>query len=606
MSQAVSKVTRFCVAFMVIINSMQVWALPNFSATNQSVVWEQRADEIRVSFQLRQDATLVNIQVINGRGSIVYNEQLFNLRAGVGRWEWDGYVRRNQPLEQGLYRVIFSTQFINGVTERDEIQLRVTERKIIPGREQRGYAAPVIVPYQPSYKTLGNISILRRIDDDRDQYNSETRINLGYKDKGDNFTLDANIGYFRNTDGIENADGSYGRAQRFWDNGELDLVYRRTLGFFNDPLRLFADFRSTNDKLGARFKHRFSSGEFVALGYEGQGAANGKEKGVAARWKGKLNNSLFYGVSVTDSGIRTRSTNKVSNRAYAVDIDWRATNNNRVTGQYAITDTDDESTENSINGSGEGGRITWYYQGREGLRTSLGYLNLSSDYNALLSDPGNQVRNGVAGPELTIDYFLPVASEAGLKDLAIGMRAFSYDGKDENSNVKQTELFAQASVQSIRVTGNFRRRVEDGDVQTTLQISEFHNWTHTWRGGFQYSMIDTAGITSQRALLSANTGSLEHYKRVGLELVRRSGDGVLDGPVDEVSLLANGRSGNVLYETIVRYSNNDIDNDVNVFAQLGYEREYLHRYKFLVFLAMGDRSTSQIAKRVEAGIQLRF
>jgi len=582
-----------------------VIAAPDFNTSPASLVWDETKSDIQIAMQLRRDATLVNIQVINTQGATLYNEQLFNLRAGTTVWRWSGEINRTAKIESGLYRVVFQMRFIDGVTEQEVVQLRVIKSERDKGTKEGAYAPPIIKPIEPSYRLNGDFSFLRRFDSERDDVISETRLNIRYADSGDDFNLRSNIGYFRRSNGIENGDSSYALYQRFWDKGSADFVYRQSLGFFNDPLRLFSDFRSQNDKLGARVQQQFSAGQLTLLGYDGQGL--GKETGSAARWQGKITESLKYGVGLTHRNNRTTQNINTTNNVSGFDLDWQPSKNHRVAAQYVVTSTDDDTGAiSTIDGNGQGSRLIWYYAGETGLRASLGYLNLSSNYNAVLSDPGDQIRTNAKGPELTINYFQPQTDSDWFKDIAIGLRAFSYERDNNEPDTKQFDVITQALVKDVRVSGNYRRRDESNNVTTTLLLSEQHKWTDDWRGGVQYTRIKTSGTTTQRMLISGSTGTINRSHRLGLEIGHRSGASLADGSVDEVGLLANGRFNQFVYEALIRQTNNDEDDDVNAFALLGYEKLYLHRYRTLAYISFGDRSATQIAGRVELGIGVRF
>jgi len=592
----------FCV---ILFNPITVFAAPDFNTDPTSIVWNSEKSDIQVAMQLRRDAASVDIRVINIEGGTLHNEQLFNLRAGTTVWRWSGKVDNADTIEPGLYRIVFQLRFIDGITEQEVVQLRITKPQQDTNGRGDAFAPPVIKPVEPSYQLNGDFSFLRRFDSERDDVISETRLNVRYADKGKDYNLRTNIGYFRRSNGIENGDSSYALYQRFWNKGSADLVYRQSLGSFNDPLRLFSDFRSQNDKLGARIQQQFSVGQLTLLGYEGQGL--GEETGSALRWQGNLTDTLKYGVGVTYRNNDSAQNQSTSNNVSGFDLDWQPSKKHRVAAQYVITSTDDDNTvSTAIDGNGQGSRITWHYTGETGLRASLGYLNLSSNYNAVLSDPGDQIRTNAEGPELTLNYFKPQTDTDWLKDIAVGLRAFSYSRDNNESDTKQVDVITQVSVKDVRLSGNYRRRDESDNVTTTLLLSEQHKWTKDWRGGVQYSRIKTSGTSTQRMLVSGSTGTSSRSHRLGLEIGRRTGTSLADGAVDEVGLLANGRLNQFVYEGLVRQTINNNDDDVNVFALFGYEKLYLHRYRALAYVSFGDRSATQIAGRIEFGIGVSF
>ena len=79
-------------------------------------------------------------------------------------------------------------------------------------------------------------------------------------------------------------------------------------------------------------------------------------------------------------------------------------------------------------GSGIGHRVGWESAAWEGLRFRSGYLDLSTGYNALVSDPGNQITTNTRGREMSVDYSVPALGST-VDNLRVAAQAFLYNAK---------------------------------------------------------------------------------------------------------------------------------------------------------------------------------
>jgi len=601
--------TRRLIMMTLLLLSQQAVAAPDLTLNNPFQTWSPDRGDINVSFLLRREVNTLSVRVLDAEGKVRYNEQLFNLNPGPNHWQWSGKQPDGKLLTKGLYQIELTAIFPDGTQEQERLQLRIIAAPEITTEPASGFAPPAIKPYEPGYRLNGNLNYYYRKDNESDDVSHETRLNIRYFDQGEQYRLDANFGFLNRDPGIQNTDSTYAQYSRFWDQGQADLVFRRSLGNFEGPLRLFADFRTQNNKLGGKVSHQFESGTLTALAFDGQGGV-GKETGGAARWHGKINPQWEYGFSATRRKTYDRIVGDTQNDAYSVDLRWKINNTNSLRAahvrSHADSDVPGNNTSTVVEGKGSGNRLTWENTSLPGLRVNLGYLDLSRNYNAVLSDPGNQVTGNVKGPEGTFEYFRPNVT-GSITDLALSLRAFSYDRYSHDPSITQQEINAQFMVRkAVRVSGNYRRRSDNGLTTTTMRLAEQHQWNARWRGGVQYSKTTSDGSRTQRVLIDGSTGSSTRYHRLGLELVRRDGRSITNGPVEEVGLLASGRYQRFLYEALARNTRDDNIDDVNVFAKLTYQQQYLHRYVSSFYVALGDRSTTETADRIEVGAGLSF
>ncbi|MDQ6958061.1 MAG: hypothetical protein Q9M24_02990 [Mariprofundaceae bacterium] len=314
-----------------------------------------------------------------------------------------------------------------------------------------------------------------------------------------------------------------------------------------------------------------------------------------------LTPEIDYGLGFTTHRIRDPVGGNSTKHAGSLDTGWSFTKSNRIVAEGVYTQTTGISV-----GNGFGTRMAWVYTGFPGLRSSLGYLNLSSNYGASLSDPGNQVNGNVKGPEATINLFSPKLS-LWFEDLSLAVNAFSYRRRNNEPRINQLDLQTQFSIKkAVQVSGSFRRRRESGSVSTTMRFAEQHAWSEAWRGGIQYSLNSFIGSRTHRIVVDASTGLADFHHRFALELIRRSGAGVLFGSVREAGLLGSGRWHHLIYEAVLRFTDRVDQNGLNSFARLAYEENFLHRYLGNVYFTFGDRSALSTAQRYEIGTALSF
>jgi len=575
-------------------------AAPELTVEPPFLVWNGQSSPVRFTLALRKDARRLVIRVRDSEGQVLHREELFNWTPGLHEWKWSGKLQSGEILATGIYNIEFRIFFTDDSSEDESTQLRVIPVPEAAVRAPGGYTPPTIKPYEPSYRISGNLSTFRRFDGENDTNTTETRLNSRYTDHGEHFKVDANLGYFRRSPRFENFDSSNALIRGNWDGGVATAVFRRSLGDFRDPLRLYADFRTQNDKFGFRWNQHIRTGELSALAFKGKGTTQ-REAGGAARWQHALSPDIDYGLGFTSHRVRDPLTGETTTYAGSLDSGWNFTKSNRIVAEGVYTQTTGISA-----GNGFGTRMAWVYKGLPGLRTSLGYLNLSSNYGASLSDPGNQITANVRGPEATLNFFSP-AMGPWIRDLALTANAFTYRRRNNKPRINQIDWRTQFSVKkAVRVSGSYRRRREAGNLSTTMRFAEQHAWSDAWRGGVQYSMNTLTGSRTHRILIDASTGLADAYHRIALELIRRSGTSVLFGLVKEAGLLASGRWRHLVYETVLRFTDRLDQNGLNSFVRLAYEEKYLHRYLGNIYFAFGDRSALGTARRYEIGAALSY
>ncbi len=579
-------------------------AAPFLNLSEPFLRWRPGEGELQVVFHSRKEIDSLVITIRRLDGGVVFREERQNLVQGPGRWRWDGRLGDGGRIAPGHYRIVLQARFTDGGQESERGDLRVLPPRAGAVEGRPGFAPPP-VPYQPlPYELSGRVRYFERWDNSKGQTTGDFRSTVRFRQQGTHHLVDLNLAYFRRSGGISNFDNSTARLQGSWDGGGIDFVFRRSLGDFDDPLRLFADFRSHYDKRGIRLDHSTGHLKVVALALRGY-PAGGAEQGQAARISGRLHDTLALGLSYARRNLNQEPFSSLESRAAGLDLRWQPGGAGQLAFEHVVSDAGGGIAAQP-QGRGRGDRLLWSFRNDSGLSGSLGYLDLSPHYNAAFSDPGNQVTSDAYGPEATLLWLYP-GRIGPLTSLRFNGNLFYYARRAHEGSINQVDFTLHGKAFSIDFSSNLRSRQENGLRSTSLLVSLRRPLAETWLGELQYNGSISRGNLSQRLLLGASSRSgVAHNRRVNLEFNTRHGDAVANAPVYEYGLLLSGREGRFSYETILRYTHAGNDTGTNLFARAAYDTLWLHRYAPMIYLSIGDRSTVRTAARIEVGLEVRF
>ncbi len=588
--------------------SPDVEAAPDLLAQPSFLTWKQSDDEMMVNLTTRRDISILTVRVSNLDGEVIHRDELINQTEGVLEWKWNGRDGQNRTLLAGQYRIEFESVFADGSNETESVTLRVvsTDQLIDSQRPEHGFAAPAVNYREPSHRLRGTTRLFRRFDNERDQNTTEFRSSIRYSDRGEQYRTDINFAYFERTGRPGNFDNSAARFNYLWGSGDVDFVYRRSLGDFSDPLRLYADFRSQHDKKGIRVGQILGNSKMTILALRGTPSVFGEEHGQAFRLEGRVLDNLYYGLSHVRRNFESSADRSSDSSAQAIDLSWEITDQHRIAFEHALTDTSGGDVSITT-GNGQGDRLTWFYTSSSGLKTGLGYTDLSRSYNAAFSDPGNQISGDIHGPEMSISWQHP-GDGSYLSNLYLATNAFYYDRHSNADHIDQIDATGQFMLLNrFNIAANIRSREELDRRSTTILLSEQHPLNADWYANTQYNRISGTGSVTHRLLIGASLSrGREFQQRIGMEFNNRTGRFIANGPVNEYGVLISGRVRNIGYESIVRYTHSDNASGTNLYVKATIETLYLHRYAPLAYISLGDRSSIKTADRIETGLEFRF
>jgi len=378
----------FATALLILGSIPVARAAPELTLNRPFVKWQPSMGDLAIDYRSRREIQTLTLRILRLDGTVVYRDERFNLLPGLAHWRWDGVLPGGGRISPGQYRIVLEAHLDTGAKEVERGDLRV-----LPGRPEakaRTSFAPPPAPYEaPPYELTGRLGFFRRHDNSLGQEISDFRSTTRLREAGAHHLLDLNLDYFRRTGGISNFDNSAGRVKTFWNSGGVDLVFRRSLGDFDDPLRLFADFRSQHDKRGIRIDQRLGKIRVIAIGLRGY-PGRGAEHGQAARLTGQVTQGLEVGLSYARRNLNQAPFASLDSRVGGLDLRWRVSGRQQWAFEHAISQASGDAPVQP-RGTGRGDRLSWSYRMDNGLSTRLGYLDLSPDYNAAFSDPGNQI-----------------------------------------------------------------------------------------------------------------------------------------------------------------------------------------------------------------------
>lgn len=577
---------RLLMVWCLLMNS--AYAAVTFNVLPNTMTYHQ--DEAsHLMFDFRKDVKKLEITIADNHQKTNYHFQQFNLPQGQFKWQWHGQSDNQSRLSPGFYQVNASVLFEDGQTDNETIPLRIYPPKKITSVPT--FAPPLFKYKPPDYHISGLLSGSRRYQKITDQYLTENAFDTKLIKATQQWQADGQFSYFQRGD-AENTKNSNAGYHQQWSKHRVDLIYRQNLGFFSDPLRLYADFKTEHDKVGIKYSHQYLD----VITAQGKRSDGGRENIVA----GQIKVPLISAIRLNLSHVRHDLAQTTAlNDSHASNISMDATFRQH---QFQLSGV---STETDKANHGEGYRFNWLMKSRMGLKTQLGYLDLSEHYNAALSDPGNQISRDLYGPEGSVDYLY--SGQSWLSRLGLNLSGFDYKKHSDKTAVYLIQLGSQLTLfKKYQFSLNYRQKSENQTHFETFQLSEQHLWFSKYPGNLQYSNTFTTGTQTHRFNLSFSTGLGQYYHRIALDNIYKEGSFVKDGPFIENSLILSGRYDRFYYDLNVRNTTSKASEGVNGFLYLAYQQQFLQRYDWRIYLELGDRSAIESVPQIEMGLSIGY
>ncbi|MBL0714359.1 MAG: hypothetical protein JJV98_11725 [Desulfosarcina sp.] len=439
---------------------------------NDAGLFDPSWGPIKISFELRKDTSLVEVAVTDFRNQVVRHYSLVELRAGDHDVTWDGMNENGQRLADGPYQLLFRAHFKDGSEDIAEVKARIASVA-----EQTGGPVPDALPPEAHvYKIEGSVSSFWRHNNDRDkdQNEGEVRVRKRLSYAGDNRKVDAVFSAIKPFyEGEANYDGSHAMFEQHWGSGRLAGVFRDGLGSFDDPMKLFSDFKSERKKYGFKLEQSQGAAGTNALIFRSEGDVNTNEQGAAARVFYGHDDSWRVGSSYTYR--KGRGTNRQGNsRNHAMALDVRLPVRETVAIVAESVRTSDSLLNNDF------GYVVSAEYDYGPLRISNGFIDLGENFKAPFADPLRHVRGDVRGLEATLDYTM-TESLYFLTTPALAMSYFDLKRHSDNERIREIDAslrFGLGAHDSIFLSW-FGRAESGGDNHSFLG-SLNHQWDDVW------------------------------------------------------------------------------------------------------------------------------
>jgi hypothetical protein len=104
-------------------------------------------------------------------------------------------------------------------------------------------------------------------------------------------------------------------------------------------------------------------------------------------------------------------------------------------------------------------------------------------------------------------------------------------------------------------------------------------------------------------MLDTAMNSDDLFMRVSLERLRSVTDDAADSPFEESSVHFDIHRGPWKGNLTGSYIRQGTESGINMFARLEYLTEFLHRYRLITYLALGNRAAFETEKQIEMGVE---
>ena len=564
---------------------------------NDAGIFDPDQGPLIVPYELRKDAKEVVVRIRDFRGQVVRQERFIELLAGDHTFEWDGRDANGDRLPEGNYEIVFEAHFKDGSRGGGVVAARIATIGPAPGAP----APELLPPEEHLYKISGSVSSFWRHDgenhEDSDQVRVRTRFSYADDTRRADGILDAIDTY---PGGDTNYDASQAYAEQRWAKGRIKGVFRDSLGDFEDPIKLFSDYKSARKKFGFRADQGAGAWQATGLAFTTEGDVDTEASGSAVRLRFGEDGGWRWGAGFTHQEARLGddSDERYRNQAMATDLQLPIIEPLTLSVEYV-------HTEDTVKGSDNGytALVAWD-QGR--LRLSGGYIDLGEDFFADFADPLHGVTTDARGIEAGADVVLPSAGQF-FKNPIFTMRFFDLrrHSNDETQREMDASLRFAAGERDTFFLNWYGQENDDGTTHTFLGTAT-HQWSPWWASSLQVNRVDAEGSGTWRFTLDTAYRREEQTARVALEWIRRSIDAATLSPYTETNLRLDWDNRRWGVQLQGRYSENAEDSGFNAFGRVEYRREFLHRYQVVTYASLGNRAAFEFENQVEVGVELQF
>lgn len=564
---------------------------------NDAGIFDPDREPLSVGYELLKDAEDVAVRIRDFRGQVVHQYRFIELVAGDHTFGWDGRDQNGERLPDGNYELLFEVRFKDGSRGRSLVTVRIATIPQAPGAP----APELLPPEKHAYKISGSVSSFWRHDGENHEDTSQVRVRTRFSYADDASRVD---GVFAAIDTFPGGDTNYDASQAFaeqrWEHGKIKGVFREGLGGFDDPIKLFSDFRSERKKFGFRVDQGIGALQATGLAYTTEGDVDTEGSGAAARVRYGEEGRWQWGAGFThrEALLLDGSDDQYRNQAMAADLRVPIIEPLTLSVEFVHTEDSEKSSDNGYTA------VAAYDQGR--LRLSAGYIDLGEDFSADFADPLHGITSDARGVEASADYSMP-STWRYFRNPIMTMRFFDLKRHSDDETVREIDTSLRFAIgeRDTFYLNWYGQENEDGTTNTFLGTAT-HQWNPWWATSLQTNHIDAEDSGTWRFTLDTTYRREEQTARMALEWIQRTIDASVLSPYEETSLRLDWDNTRWGVQLHTRYSENEDDNGYNFFGRVEYRREMLRRYQVTTYASLGNRSAFDFEKQVEVGMELRF
>jgi hypothetical protein len=564
---------------------------------NDAGIFDPDREPLSVSYELRKDAAEVTVRIRDFRGQVIRQERLIELLAGDHTFEWDGRDANGDRLPEGNYELVFEARFKDGTIGRSVVAARIATMAPAPG----GPAPELLPPEEHAYKISGSVSSFWRHDgethEDTGQVRARTRFSYADDTRRADGVLDVIDTY---PGGDTNYDASQAFVEQRWAGGQIKGVFRDSLGAFEDPIKLFSDFKSARKKFGFRADQELGALQATGLAFTTEGDVETEPSGAAARLRYGEEDGWRWGAGFThqEALLTDGSDDRYRNQAMAADLQVPIIEPLTFSVEYVHTEDTEKGSDNGYTA------LAAFDKGW--LRLTGGYIDLGEDFFADFADPLHGVTTNARGIEVGADVVFPGAWRY-FKNPIFTMRSFDLKRHSDDETLREMDasLRFAAGERDTFFLNWYGQENDDGTTNTFLGTAT-HQWNPWWTSSLQVNRVDAEDSGTWRFTLDTAFRREEQTARMALEWIRRTIDASTLSPYEETNLRLDWDNQRWGVQLQGRYSENADDQGINAFGRVEYRREMLHRYQVITYASIGNRSAFDFEKQLEVGMELRF
>ena len=340
---------------------------------NDAGIFDPDKGPLAVPYELRKDADEVAVRIRDFRGQVVQQHRFIELLAGDHTFEWDGRDANGDRLPEGNYELVFAARFKDGTFGRGAVAARIAAMPAAPGASM----PELLPPEEHAYKISGSISSIWRHDGETHEDAGQVRVRTRFSYADDTRRAEGILAAIDTYPGGDtDMDASQAFAEQRWSGGRIKGVFREGLGAFDDPVKLFSDFKSARKKIGLRVDQVLGAWQATGLAFTTEGDVDTEASGAAARLCFGEEDGWRWGAGVThrEALLTDGRDDRYRNQAMAADLQVPVIEPLTLSLEVVHTEDTGKGSDN--------GYIALAAWDKGRLRLSAGYIDLGEDFAA--------------------------------------------------------------------------------------------------------------------------------------------------------------------------------------------------------------------------------